>query len=249
MIPTVVIEDEGHSRKMLLEMLHENCMQIKVVGEADTVKTGLAAIAEQKPQLVFLDIELKSETSFQILEQVPKINFELIFTTAFDHHALNAIKICAIDYLLKPIDLNELRSVVAKVEKRINRAYLNKNLEVLLSNIKSGSQYNHRIALSAPEGLLFVNVSDIIYCESDGPFTKFVFKQADKIVTSIHLKEYEDLLSGYDFFRIHKSSLVNLQEVQKYIRGDGGQLIMSNGATLNVSKQRKEGFLHIYSGS
>jgi len=249
MITTVIIEDEGHSRNMLLEMLHENCMQINVVGEADSVKTGLAAIAEHRPQLVFLDIELKSETSFQILEQVPKINFELIFTTAFDHNALNAIKICAIDYLLKPIDLNELRIVVAKAEKRINREYLNKNLEVLLNNIKTSSQYKHRIALPAPEGLLFVNVSDIIYCESDGPYTKFIFKQADKIVTSKHLKEYEDLLSGYDFFRIHKSSLVNLQEIQKYIRGDGGQLIMSNGVTLNVSKQRKEDFLNIYSGS
>jgi two-component system LytT family response regulator len=151
MIPTVVIEDEVHSRKMLLEMLHENCRQINVVGEAYSVETGLAAIAEHRPQLVFLDIELKSETSFQILEQVPKINFELIFTTAFDHYALNAIKICAIDYLLKPIDLNELRIVIAKVEKRINRAYLNSNLEVLLTNIKTGSQNNHRIALSGPE--------------------------------------------------------------------------------------------------
>ena len=249
MIPTVVIEDECHSREMLLEMLHENCMQINVVGEADSVKTGLSAIAEHRPQLVFLDIELKSETSFQILEQVPKINFELIFTTAFDHYALNAIKICAIDYLLKPIDLNELRIVVAKVEKRINRAYLNKNLEVLLTNIKTSSQDNHRIALSASEGLLFVNVSDIIYCESDGPYTKFIFKHAGKIVTSKHLKEYEELLSGYDFFRIHKSCLVNLREIQKYIRGDGAHLIMSNGATLDVSKQRKEDFLHIYSGS
>ena len=156
---------------------------------------------------------------------------------------------CAIDYLLKPIDLNELRIVVAKVEKRIKRAYLNKNLEVLVTNIKTSLQNNHRIALSGPEGLLFVNVSDIIYCESDGLNTKFIFKQADKIVTFKHLKEYEDLLSGYDFFRIHKSSLVNLQEIRKYIRGDGGQLIMSNGATLNVSKQRKEDFLHIYSGS
>ena len=249
MIPTVVIEDEGHSRKMLLEMLHENCKQVNVVGEADSVKAGLAAIAEQKPQLVFLDIELKSETSFQILEQVPEKNFELIITTAFDHYALNVIKFCAIDYLLKPIDLKELQIAVAKAEKRLNREYLNKNLEVLLSNIKSSSQNNHRIALSTLEGLLFVNVSDIIYCESSGPYTHFIFKHADKIVTSKHLKEYEDLLSGYDFFRIHKSYLVNLHEIKKYIRGDGGQLIMSNGASLSVSKQRKEDFLNIYSGS
>ena len=249
MIRTVVIEDEEHSRKMLLAMLHEHCQQINVVAEANSVKTGLTAIVEQTPQLVFLDIELQSETSFEILEKLPEINFELVFTTAFDHYALKAIKFCAIDYLLKPIDLNELRIAVAKAEKRLNREYLNKNLEVLLNNLKSGTQNNHKIALSTLEGLLFVNVSDIIYCESNGPYTKFVFKHADKIVTSKHLKEYEDLLNAYDFFRIHKSYLVNLQEIKKYIRGEGGQLIMSNGDALSVSKQRKEDFLHIYSGS
>ena len=249
MIRTVVIEDEEHSRKMLMEMLHDHCRQLNVVGNADSVKTGLTAIAEQRPELVFLDIELQSETSFEILEKLPEINFELVFTTAFDHYALKAIKFCAIDYLLKPIDLNELRIAVAKAEKRLNREYLNKNLEVLLNNLKSSTQNNHKIALSTLEGLLFVNVSDIIYCESNGPYTKFIFKQGDKIVTSKHLKEYEDLLRAYDFFRIHKSYVVNLQEIKKYIRGEGGHLIMSNGIALNVSKQRKEDFLNIYSGA
>src|SRR6187431_2384682 len=249
MIRTVVIEDEEHSRKMLMAMLHEHCRDIHVVADADSVRTGLTAITEHRPELVFLDIELQSETSFAILEKLPEINFELVFTTAFDHYALKAIKFCAIDYLLKPIDLNELQVAVVKAEKRLNREYLNKNLEVLLNNIKSVSQNNHRIALSTLEGLLFVNVRDILYCESSGPYTKFVFKQANKIITSRHLKEYEDLLSGYEFFRIHKSYLVNLQEIQKYIRGEGGHLIMSDGAILNVSKQRKENFLRIYSGS
>jgi len=249
MIRTVVIEDEEHSRRMLIEMLHENCKAINVVASADSVKTGLTSITEQKPELVFLDIELQSETSFEILESLPEINFELVFTTAFDHYALKAIKFCAIDYLLKPIDLNELRIAVAKAEKRLNREHLNKNLEVLLNNLKSSSQHNHRIALSTLEGLLFVNVKDIIYCESSGPYTKFIFKEGDKIVTSKHLKEYEDLLCGYEFFRIHKSYLVNLQEIKKYVRGDGGQLIMSDNTALPVSKQRKEGFLQIYSGS
>lgn len=249
MIRTVVIEDEEHSRKMLMEMLQEHCRQLNVVADADSVRTGLTAIAEQRPELVFLDIELQSETSFEILEKLPEINFELIFTTAFDHYALKAIKFCAIDYLLKPIDLTELQMAVAKAEKRLNREYLNKNLEVLVHNIKSGSQNNHRIALSTLEGLLFVNVSDIIYCESSGPYTHFILKHSNKIVTSKHLKEYENLLSGYDFFRIHKSYLINLREIQKYIRGEGGQLIMSNGAALSVSKQRKEDFLNIYSGS
>ena len=249
MIRTVVIEDEEHSRHLLLQMLHERYRQLRVVAEAGSVKEGIKAISEQKPDLVFLDIELQSETSFEILERLPEINFELVFTTAFDHYALKAIKFCAIDYLLKPIDLKELQIAVAKAEKRLNRAYLNRNLEVLVNNLKSGSQINHKIALSTLEGLLFVNVSDIIYCESNGPYTHFILKQTGKIVTSKHLKEYENLLSGYDFFRIHKSYLINLREIQKYIRGEGGQLIMSNGAALSVSKQRKEDFLNIYSGT
>jgi two-component system LytT family response regulator len=248
MIRTVVIEDEEHSRKMLMAMLQEHCRAINVVGSADSVKSGLTAIAEQKPELVFLDIELQSETSFEILEKLPEINFELVFTTAFDHYALKAIKFCAIDYLLKPIDLNELKVAVAKAEKRLNREYLNRNLEVLVNNLKSSSQNNHKIALSTLEGLLFVNVSDIIYCESSGPYTKFILKQADRIVTSRHLKEYENMLNGYEFFRIHKSYLVNLREIKKYVRGEGGQLFMSDGAALSVSKQRKDDFLHIYSG-
>jgi two-component system LytT family response regulator len=248
MIQAVVIEDEEYSRTMLLQLLNEHCRQIHVVAEADSVQTGLTAIIEQRPQLLFLDIELQSETAFEILGRLPEINFELIFTTAFDHYALKAIKFCAIDYLLKPIDLNELLIAVAKAEKRLNHEYLNKNLEVLINNLKSGSQNNHRIALPTLEGLLFVKVSDIIYCESSGPYTQFFLKQPNKILTSRHLKEYEDLLNGYNFFRIHKSYLINLHEIQKYVRGDGGQLIMSNGAALTVSKQRKQEFMNIYSG-
>jgi two-component system, LytTR family, response regulator len=248
MIRAVVIEDEEYSRTMLLKLLHEHCRQINVVAEANSVKTGLTAIVEQTPQLVFLDIELQSETSFEILERLPEINFELIFTTGFDSYALKAIKFCAIDYLLKPIDLNELLIAITKAEKRLNHEYLNRNLEALLNNMKSSSQNNHRIALPTLEGLIFVSVSDIIYCESSGPYTRFFLKQPNKILTSRHLKEYEDLLSGYNFFRIHKSYLVNLQEIQKYIRGEGGHLVMSNGAALNVSKQRKEEFMNIYSG-
>ena len=249
MINAIIIEDEAYGRRMLREMLREHCPQVNVIAEADSVNTGLAAIAEHRPGLVFLDVELQSETSFDILEKLPEINFELVFTTAFDHYALKAVKFCAIDYLLKPIDLAELKLALAKAEKRLNREYLNKNLEALLNNMKSASQSSHRIALPTLEGLLFINVSDIIYCESNGPYTRFFLKQQAKIMTSKHLKEYEELLSEYRFFRIHKSYLVNLQEIQKYIRGEGGQLIMSNGDALNVSKQRKEGFLDIYSGS
>ncbi|MFI5172703.1 MAG: LytR/AlgR family response regulator transcription factor [Chitinophagales bacterium] len=246
MIDAIIIEDEERSRKMLLSLLKEHCPQIRVISEADSVQTGLEAIVENQPQLVFLDIELKSETSFEILEKLPGIHFELIFTTAFDHYALKAIKFCAIDYLLKPIDLNELQIAIAKAEIRISEKHFNKNLEAMIENFRSSSQQHHKIALSTLEGLLFVKVGDIIYCKSDGPYTTFFLKDQENVVTSKHLKEYEELLQDYNFLRIHKSYLVNLDEIKKYIRGEGGQLIMSNGDVVYVSKQRKEEFLKKY---
>ncbi|HYV94112.1 MAG TPA: LytTR family DNA-binding domain-containing protein [Chitinophagales bacterium] len=248
MITAIIIEDEERSRKMLCALLLEHCRQISVVGEANSVQSGLEAIVQLQPQLVFLDIELQSETSFEILEKLPEINFELIFTTAFDHYALKAIKFCAIDYLLKPIDLNDLQVAIAKAEKRIQQQAMNKNLEALMNNLRSSVQNNHKIALPTMEGLIFVPVADMIYCEGDGPYTTFFLKQNQKVTTSKTLKEYEDLLRDYGFFRIHKSWLVNLQEINRYIRGDGGQLVLSNGATIDVSKKRKEDFLKIYQG-
>jgi two-component system LytT family response regulator len=247
MIDVVIIEDDENCR-VLAELLDRYKNQINIVGQANSIKEALTIIAEQKPQLVFLNIDLQPDNSLQILEALPEIDFQLIFVTQTDHCPLKVITLGAIDCLHKPIIPAELQLAITKTQKRLNHEGLIKNLGSLLHNFKNRFQNSYRIALPTHDGVLFVNVSDIIYCESNGPYTIFMLKQPDKIVISKHLKEYEDLLNGFNFFRIHKSYLVNLQEIQKYIRGEGGHLIMSNGDKLAVSKHRREEFLGIYFG-
>ena len=244
MLKAVIVEDEPRSRQLLEELVTNSGKNIVVVATADSVATGYIAILEHKPDLVFLDIEMHSETGFDLLEKFREIDFEIIFTTAYEHYALKAIKFCAIDYLLKPIDITDLKTAIDKVDKRKSKDNVNKNIEVLLNNIKSKSNESHQIALPTSDGLIFVHVRDIIYCESDGPYTTFNLKRPEKIVTSKNLKEYEELLEEHKFFRIHKSYLVNLREIKKYYRGEGGQVLMTNGATIEVSKRKKESFLN-----
>jgi len=244
MLKAIIVEDEPKSRKLLEELVAGSGKNIMVVATADSVTSGYNAIIQHKPDLVFLDIEMHSETGFDLLEKFREIDFEIIFTTAYEHYALKAIKFCAIDYLLKPIDIEDLKAAIEKVEKRRTKDNINKNIEVLLNNMKSKSNEDHQIALPTQDGLIFVHVCDIIYCESDGPYTTFHFKRPEKIVTSKNLKEYEDLLEEHKFFRIHKSYLINLKEIKKYFRGEGGQVLMTNGATIEVSKRKKEAFLN-----
>lgn len=241
MLRAIIVEDEPLSRKLFETMLN-TFGNVDVVASADSVSSGFDAILSFKPDLVFLDIEMNNETAFDLLEKFPKITFDIIFTTAHEHYALKAIKFSAIDYLLKPIDLNDLHSAIEKVENRKFKDNITKNLEVLMHNIKS-QQHEQQIALATSEGLIFVNVADIVLCISDGPYTTFHLKKGDNIMTSRNLKEYEELLSEHRFFRIHKSYLVNLNEIKRYIRGEGGQVVMSNGITVDVSKRRKESFL------
>jgi two-component system LytT family response regulator len=247
MIKAVIIEDEEKGRQYLENLINDIGTQISLVGAADSVSSGLELIKAQKPDVVFLDIQMHSETGFDLLERLPSIDFEIIFTTAYEHYALKAIKFCAIDYLLKPIDTQELRAAIDKVEKRRSKDNLSKNFEVLLQNIKNTNTEHHQIALATNDGLVFVRVNNIIYCESDGPYTTFYLKESDKLVTSKNLKEYEDLLVDHNFFRIHKSYLINMGEIKRYIRGDGGQVIMSNTKALDVSKRKKETFLSLLS--
>lgn len=243
MLRAVIIEDEEMGRKYLTNLLGDFRNQVELIATADSVTTGLEAIRQHRPDVVFLDIQMNSETGFDLLEKFREIDFEIIFTTAYEHYALKAIKFAAIDYLLKPIDANDLGHAIDKVEKRKSKENLSKNFEVLLQNIKSTNTDHHQIALATNDGLVFIRVNNILYCESDGPYTTFFIKNADKIITSKNLKEYEDLLSDHNFFRIHKSYLINMQEIKKYIRGDGGQVLMSNGKALDVSKRKKDAFL------
>lgn len=247
MLKAIIVENEARSRNMLTSLLKDYCLNVKLISSVDSVIDAINAIQQYSPDIVFLDIELDDETGFDLLKKITNIEFEVIFTTAHEHYAINAIKFCAIDYLLKPIDVSELILAIEKVEKRKTKNIASENLSVLLQNINAGQRNEHQIAVSSMEGLTFIRVSNILYCESDGPYTIIYLKDDDKIISSRHLKEYEVLLKGYSFFRIHKSFLINLSEIKKYFRGDGGQVLMANGASIDVSKRKKMEFLQIIS--
>ncbi|MBI3141400.1 MAG: response regulator transcription factor [Bacteroidetes bacterium] len=238
----VIIDDEKRSRESLAALVQEYCAEVEVLAHAEGVTDGLDAIGVHKPNLLFLDIELQDGTGFDLLEKAGNNQFHVIFTTAFENYALRALKMSAVDYLLKPIDPAELTKAVAKARERLAAQQHGRNFEILLQNIQAGGG-KHKIALPSSDGLTFVNVSDIIRCEADGSYTHFFFKEHKKILVSKKIKEYEELLSPYQFVRVHHSHLVNLNEVAKYVRGDGGYVVMSDGQTVYVSKRKKDDFM------
>lgn len=242
MLKALIIDDEKRSRESLQHVLEENCPEIEIVGQADSVATGVESINKLQPDLLFLDIEMQDGTGFDLLEQVRGEQFDVIFTTAFENYALKALKMSAVDYLLKPIGDEELGDAVSKVVNKKTEKSSEKNFELLLQNLNSQSG-NHKIALPTSEGLSFINVRDIIRCKADGSYTHFYFKDGTTFLVSKKIKEYEELLSPYHFQRVHHSHLINLDEVKKYVRGDGGYVVMSDGETVYVSKRKKEGFL------
>jgi two-component system, LytTR family, response regulator len=245
MLNAIILEDEEDNRNVLRGFLKDYCPQVNLLAAVDSVNKGLSAIHTYHPDVVFMDIQLKGETSFELLDQLKDIPFDIIFTTAYDSYMLKAIKLSAVDYLLKPINVEELKAAVEKAEKKRNQVMLNKNLETLLNNFRNNYQ-EHKIAISSADGFVFVKVSNIIYLESEGSYTYFYLKHNEKIITSKNIKEYEELLSDHDFFRIHKSYIVNMAEIVKYIRGEGGEVLMSNNVTLDVSRRRKDEFLKTF---
>jgi len=222
MITAVIIDDEKKCVSLLKHLIENHCSDINVVGEAESAAQGLQVIQQHKPDLVFLDIEMPDKTGFELLKSLPEINFDLIFTTAYNHYAIKAIRFSALDYLLKPVDLDELKNALARVYKKHQKTGQQQSVEVLMSNIKSKQPNFSRISLSTQDGLVILHVDEIIYCEASGTYTIFYLKNREKIIVSKTLKEYEELLKDHSFFRVHNSFLINLNEVKKYVKGDGG---------------------------
>lgn len=242
MLKVIIIDDEFKSRELLKVMLLEYCSGIELVGVADDVKSGLEVVSKNPPDLLFLDVELKQETGFDLLAQIHPLNFEIIFITAHSHYAIKAIKFSAIDYLLKPLNPEELKIAVEKVRERRAESTFKNKIDILFQNLK-GSSKQQKIALPTPEGLIFALVEDIIFCEADGPYTIIYLKSAGKFIVSKNLKEYELLLAEYNFLRVHNSYLINLNEIKRYIKGEGGYVIMSNDKKVDIAKRKKELFL------
>ncbi len=243
MIRAIIIDDESRSLKLLINLLSDYCKEVEIIGTANNVKEGYDLIQNKMPDVLFLDIEMQRETGFDLLLKFNEIPFDIIFTTAFQQYALQAIKFSALDYLLKPIDVEELKLALAKVAKNKYRNELSQKFDTLINNLKHPKSEQIQLALPSSDGLTIVQIQDIIYLRSDRQYTLFQLKSGEKIVTSKNLGEYEDLLLEHNFFRVHHSALINLNEIKKYVRGDGGLVLMSNGESIEVSKRKKEHFL------
>lgn len=243
MITAVIVEDETKSREVLETLVKTNCPDVQVVATADSVASGLELIRKVNPKLVFLDIEMADGSGFDLLEQLPQAGFDVIFTTASDQHALRAIKYSAIDYLLKPIDGDELKAAVEKIVKKQSGNDNLENLKFLLQNFRMPSEQYTKITLPTGNAYEIVNVKDIIRCEADGSYTSFFLENKKKLLVSASLKHYEDLLPENDFIRVHHHHLININHVVRYLKTDGGYAVMTDGSQIEISRRKKDAFL------
>jgi two-component system LytT family response regulator len=245
MIRGIIIEDEKHSRETLNGMIDRYCKNVSIIAEAESYRGGLEVLREHQPDVIFLDIQMPDGSGFRMLEELDSINFEIIFTTAFDQFAIKAIKYSALDYLLKPIDPEELVRAVKKVEEKISNTQVNQNIQVLLDNIKSREAEPHKIVLSTSEKIHIIETDQIIRCESDNYYTNFFLSDGKKILVSKTLKENEELLSDHNFIRPHKSHLVNVKYIKGFLRSDGGYIEMIDGSRVPVSRRKREKIIEV----
>lgn len=239
-INSVIVDDEVNIRENINILLQESCPSINIVGEAGTIDEAEELILDVKPQLVFLDIQMGSETVFTLLRRLPVVDFEIIFVTAFDTYALKAFEYMAAGYLLKPIERPKLISVVQQAVAKIGNHAFTVSLDQMMMQVENFNRSKHKIALSTAKGYELVYINDIMYCESDGSYTHFHFREGPELVVSKNLKYYENMLVEYGFIRSHNTVLVNLRFIKTIERSSGGGIIMEDGKTLAVSKTRRQ---------
>ena len=240
MITALLIDDDQHLRTGLKALLDRYTNDIVIVGEADSVKTGIAAIQKLKPQVIFLDIHLSDGTGFDILEKLGTINAHIVFITAHEQYAVKAFKFSALDYLLKPVDFEELQHTINKIKLVVGKTNSFEHIDLLLENIRKKVDNYKRIALSTSDGIHLFDVSDIIRCEAKVNYTQFYIKNHKPVLISRTLKEYEELLTEHGFERIHQSHLINLSYLKSYIKNDGGYVIMADNSSIPIAQSKKE---------
>jgi len=243
MITAILIDDDINLRNGMKALLERTAPEIQIIGEADSVETGVVLMKKTQPQVVFLDIHLGDGSGFDILEEVSKsvkINSQIVFITAHEQYAIKAFRFSALDFLLKPVDPEELEKVIEKVKSIVHKNDSVAHIDLLLENIRKKVDNFKRIALSNADGVHLFEISDIIRCESLDNYTKFYIKNNKPILISKTLKEYEELLAEHGFERIHQSHLINLNYLKSYIKKDGGYVIMADETHLPISHRKKE---------
>jgi two-component system, LytTR family, response regulator len=241
-VRAVIIDDETKSRNALTGLLERYCPNVIISAEAEGVQSGINMIKTHNPDVIFLDIQMQDGSGFRLLESFDQVNFEIIFTTAFDQYAIKAIRYSALDYLLKPIIPEELVEAVRKVEERkiLKNSNPNTNVGVLLDNYNDPQAESKKIILTTAEKIHVIHVNDIIRCESDNYYTNFFFKNGKKLLISKTLKENEKLLKDHNFIRPHKSHLINIRYIKGYLKNEGGFILMEDNSKVPVSRRRKE---------
>jgi two-component system LytT family response regulator len=238
-----LVDDEESSLSSLREKIGRHCPQVTIIAACGSAQTAIEAIDSGRPDIVFLDIEMPVMNGFLMLQQLQFKNFDLIFTTAYDHYAIKAIRFSALDYLMKPIEIEELKMAVKRAVEKKELKAPNHQLELLLENLLPKKNVYQRIAIPTAEGLQFVNLGDIIYLEANINYTYFYLSGNHKYIVSRTLKDFEEMLPADVFVRIHNSYIINKNYAEKYIRGEGGQVVLSNGTILDVAKRKKADFL------
>lgn len=245
MLRALIIDDEAHMRDTLVKLLELHCPDVVVAGQASGVATGAAAINEFHPDLVFLDIQMKDGTGFDLLYNLPSIDFKVIFVTAYDQFALQAFRCSAVDYLLKPINPEHLIEAVNRAGKLIQE-HFNIQMQALEENLKSVSKQHKKIIIKTTENIHLLDMKNIIACESDSSYTTIHTSEGDKILVSKTLKDYEDMLADCGFYRVHKSYLINLMQIKRFERQDGGSIVMSNDLKIPVASRKRDELLQLF---
>lgn len=245
MLRTLIIDDEQHIRQSLSYLLDKVCPDVKLVGEADGVATGIKAIREKLPELVLLDIKMDDGTGFDLLNHFDSIDFKVIFITAYEKYAVEAFGFSAVDYLLKPVNPEKLAEAVKRAQQQVRQSF-NLQFNTLKENLKKEDRKERKIILRNQENIYLLEVGSIIHCESGGCYTTFETSEGEKIMVSNQLKEYDDLLAESGFFRAHRSHLVNLKHIRRFEKQEGGYLIMTNNIRVPVSAAKRERLLELF---
>lgn len=245
MLTAILIDDEKNSRESLRKKIETHCSKVRILAECSSGQEGLLILAQCQPDIVFLDIEMPQMNGFTMLQKLPKIEFELIFTTAYNHYAIQAIRFSALDYLVKPIDIQELITAIKRVEDKKSRQPHSHQLDLLMNYLQLKQNVPSKIAVSTSSGLEIIDIDNIVCFEAIGNYTNIHFTNGSPLLSSKTLKEFEDLLPHDKFFRIHNASLVNLKFIKKYDKTEGSQVVLTNGMVLDVARRRKDELLQL----
>ena len=246
MIKAVIVDDELNCVEMLEWLIKTYCPVVNVVAMCTSGEKGIEAIMKHRPDVVFLDIEMPKMNGFDMLEKFDSLFFDVVFTTAYNKFAIKAFRYSALNYLLKPVDPEDLQSTIKKLEEK-KSSVGKEQLNLLLENMKNLSAPVQRIALSTGDGLIFVNTADIMYCQAESNYTNVVMAKGNKVLIAKTLKDIDETLSGKDFFRVHNSYLVNINHIKKFVRGDGGYILMNDDTHITIARSKREEFFDMFS--